>query len=173
MIDENRSALAWYAVHVKSRHEFQVFDRLTGAGIETFLPFMKKLRKWKDRNKLIDFPLFPGYLFVHTGFAQQSKLAVLKTKGVARILASPDGAPEPVPEEQILALKRLVESGIRLDPHPYLQEGQRVRITSGPLSGVAGTLVKKTDRDLLVLSVDIIRQSTSVTIDAADVEAIG
>jgi transcription antitermination factor NusG len=78
--------LQWYAVHVRSRHEFQVHDRLLQKGIETFLPTVEKLRKWKDRKKLISFPLFPGYIFVHTTKEAHNLLGVLKVQGVVRML---------------------------------------------------------------------------------------
>ncbi len=145
---------------------------MTGAGIETFLPAVEKLSKWKDRNKLIRFPLFPGYLFVHTEQSHQTRLAVLKTKGVVRFLGAVAGEPEPVPEEQILPLKKIINAGAALDPYPYLREGRRVRIAKGPLAGVEGILVQKSGQNRLVLSVDILRQSTAVRVEAGDVEAV-
>ncbi|MDH4164413.1 MAG: UpxY family transcription antiterminator [Nitrospirota bacterium] len=165
-----KTTASWYAVHTKARHEFLVADHLTGAGIEFLLPSVVVTRKWKDRNKRVRFPLFPGYLFVHLEQDHTSRLAVLKTKGVVRLLGTVPGEPETVPDEQIDALKRIIESELPLDPYPYLHEGQRVRIKRGPLSGVEGILIKKTDQSLFVLSIDIIRQSTSVTIDASEVE---
>jgi transcriptional antiterminator NusG len=169
---ESNASRCWYAVHVRSRHEFQAAELLAGAGIETFLPGIEKLRKWKDRNKLIRFPLFPGYLFVHVDNSHQSQFAVLKTKGVVRILGCVPGDSEPVPDEQILSLKKTIELNIPLDPYPYLKEGQRVRIKRGPLAGVEGLLVEKSGLHKLVLSVDILSQSTSLTIQASEVEKI-
>jgi transcription termination/antitermination protein NusG len=162
----------WYAVHVKSRHEFRVYERLTGAGITTFLPSLKRLSKWKDRNKLIQFPLFQGYLFVQTDNSHDARLTILKTPGVVRILGTVTGEPEPIPEEQIQSLMKLIDAGAHLDPYPYLQEGQRIRIKRGPLAGIEGLLVEKSGQHKLVLSVDILCQSTSVTIQASDVERI-
>ncbi len=162
----------WYAVHVKPHHEFQVLERLAGPGIETFLPSIERLSKWTDRNKLVQLPLFPGYLFVHVDNSYSARMAVLKTKGIVRILGTLPGEPEPVPEEQVLSLKKAIEAGAVLDPYPYLHEGERVRIKRGPLAGVEGILVEKTGLHKLVLSVDIISQSTAVTIEAGDVEAI-
>lgn len=164
--------IAWYAVQTKARHEFQVEERLTGSGIETFLPSIVRTRKWKDRTKRIRFPLFPGYLFAHLDDQPSSRLALLKTKGVVGILGSSSGIPEPVPFEQIAALRKLTESSMEFDLHPYLQEGQRVRIKSGPLAGIEGILKQKTDCNVLILSVDILRQSTAVTINAEFVETV-
>ncbi len=162
----------WYAVHVRSRHEFQVNDRLTLKGIESFLPTVERLRKWKDRKKLIAFPLFPGYVFVHTTRESNNLLMVLKVKGVVRILCTIPGEPDPIPEDQILSLKKLVENKEELDPYPYLNEGQKVRIKKGPLYGVEGILVEKIDKHILVLSVDVLRQGVALKISASDVEKI-
>ncbi len=162
----------WYAVHVRSRHEFQVADRLAMKNIEVFLPKVERTRKWKDRKKQISFPLFPGYIFVHTTKATQSLLSVLKIKGVVRLICTLPGIPDPIPDEQIQSLIKLVENKEALDPYPYLNEGQRVVIKNGPLYGVEGILVEKLDKQLLVLSVDVLRQGVALTIDAADVEKV-
>jgi transcription antitermination factor NusG len=162
--------LQWYAVHVRSRHEFQVHDRLLQKGVEIFLPTVEKLRKWKDRKKLISFPLFPGYIFVHTTKEAHNLLGVLKVKGVVRMLCTIPGEPDPIPDDQMISLKKLIENREELDPYPYLNEGQRVQIIKGPLSGVEGILVKKMDKHILVLSVDVLRQGVALTINAADVE---
>jgi transcription antitermination factor NusG len=161
----------WYAIHVRSRHEFKVLGRLTKAGIDAFLPVVERLNKWKDRKKLVDFPLFPGYLFVHIHKIYDTMLAILKTPGVVRFIGIIPGEPEPVPDEQIDSLKRLVESKENLDPYPYLKEGQRVRIKKGPMKGVEGILVERPGQHILVLSVDILRQGVSIKIDASDVES--
>ncbi len=162
----------WFAVHVKSRHEFQVSERLSGAGIEAFLPAVERLSRWKDRNKLIRFPLFPGYLFVHIEKSHKALLTILKAKGVVRLLGNAPGEPEPVPDEQILSLRKIIEAKTELDPYPYLREGQLVRIKKGPLAGVEGILVEKAGQHKLVLSVDILRQSTALTINASEVESV-
>jgi len=164
--------LNWYAVHVRSRHEFQVHDRLKLKGVETFLPTVDRLRRWKDRKKMVTFPLFPGYLFVHITRSPSDILSVLKVKGVVRLLSTRPGEPEPVPDEQIHSLMRLVESKEELDPYPYLKEGQRVRIRRGPLAGVEGILVEKLGKHMLVLSVDVLRQGVALKINAYDVEKI-
>ena len=160
----------WYAVYVRSRHEFKVLDRLAESGIEVFLPVVERLNRWKDRKKLVSFPLFSGYLFVH--IHSDNTLPVLKTNGVIRLLGVIPGKPQPVPEEQIVSLKRLIESKEEIDPYPYLKEGQQVRIKKGPLSGVEGVLVERAGKHLLVLSVDILRQGVSLKIEASDVERV-
>lgn len=162
----------WYAIYVRSRHEFKVFDRLTRAGIEAFLPSVERLRKWKDRKKIINFPLFPGYLFVRIRRSALDIMKVLKTDGVVRFVGFEPRKPEAIPEEQIESLQRLIESKEDINPYPYLKEGQRVRVKRGPLQGAEGILVKRKDRHLLIVSIDILMRSVSVQIDASDVEAI-
>ncbi len=162
----------WYAVYVRSRHEFQVFKRLTMKGIEAFLPTVERLRKWKDRKKLIAFPLFPGYLFIHIPRGAQEILNILKIKGVVRLLSSVRGELDPIPNEQIISLRKLVENKETLDPYPYLNKGQWVRIKKGPLNGVEGILVEKLGKHILVLSVDVLRQGVALTISASEVEKI-
>ena len=164
--------LSWYAIHVRSRHEFQIFDRLKLKGIEAFLPTVEKLRKWKDRKKLVTFPLFPGYLFVRITDDARNILEVLKIKGVVNMICTLPGEPAPIPDEQIAVLQKLVENSEDLDPYPYLTEGQHVRIIKGPMTGVEGILVEKLDKHFLVLSVDVLRQGVALTINAADVEKI-
>src|SRR5512139_421304 len=97
----------WYAVHVKSRHEFRVQERLTKAGIEAFLPVVERLRSWSDRKKLVAFPLFPGYLFTHLTESPAERLVVLRTPGVVRFLGTTSGVPDPVPDDPVLSMKRL------------------------------------------------------------------
>lgn len=162
----------WFAVHVKSRHEFKVLDRLTGAGIDVFLPTVERLSRWKDRKKLVSFPLFAGYLFAHINKTPSEMLAVLKTPGVVRFLGLVPSEPETVPEEQILSLKKIVENKETVDPYPFLREGTQVKIKKGPLKGVEGLLVEKAGQHMLVLSVDILRQGISIKIEASDVEPV-
>ena len=165
-------SLRWYAIHVRSRHEFQIFDRLKLKGIEAFLPTVEKLRKWKDRKKLVTFPLFPGYLFVRITDEARNMLEVLRIKGVVNMICTLPGEPSSIPDEQITMLKKLVENSKDLDPYPYLTEGQNVRIIKGPMAGIEGILIEKLDKHFLVLSVDVLQQGVALTINAADVEKI-
>lgn len=162
----------WYAVYVRSRHEFRVHTLLTAAGVETFLPTVERLRRWKDRKKMVTFALFPGYVFVHIGAGRDEMLSVLRTYGVVRFISIGSGAPEPVPDVQIESLQKLVAEKTAIEPYPYIQEGQRVRIVSGPLAGVEGILQKRSGKHILVLSVDILQQGASVRIDAVDVQPV-
>ncbi len=161
----------WYALYVKSRHEFVAHDELSKKSVETFLPVVNKLRRWKDRDKWINFPLFPGYLFVRVLPEQSQFLNVLKTRGVITLLASQPGYPTPVPPEEISSLKVLVESGRDVDIYPHLREGSNVRVKKGPLAGAEGILEKKNDNFMLLVNVDLLGRSVGVKMYADDVEA--
>lgn len=161
----------WYALYVKARHEFKVLHRLTRSGIEAFLPSVERLSKWKDRKKLVQYPLFPGYIFVHIKRTQTDIETVLKTQGVVRFIGFEPRNPEVIPDDQIYSLKRLIESGEHIDPYPFVKEGQKVRIKKGPLTGATGILIRKDKDHLFVVSIHILERSVSVKIDASDVEA--
>ncbi|MFQ5898056.1 MAG: transcription termination/antitermination protein NusG [Candidatus Methylomirabilia bacterium] len=156
----------WYAVRTRSRHEKKVRDQLLGRDLEVFLPLWERWSRWKDRKKKIPFPLFPGYCFVRVPLT--SRLLVLKAVGVVGLVGI-NGQAEPISEAEIEAIKTLVGSRLRYDPHPFLSEGMEVEVVRGPLLGARGRLLRKDRASRLVLSIDLIRQAASVEIDAADV----
>jgi len=159
-------SLSWYALRTRSRHEKRVREQLEARGIEPFLPLADRWRQWKDRRKRVAFPLFPGYCFAR--FPLSLRVAVLATQGVVQILGNSDG-PVPIPESEIEAVRRLVESTLPYDPHPYLKEGMQVEVIRGPLAGVRGLLLRKGARARLVIGVSLILQGASVELDAMDV----
>ncbi|HET6513662.1 MAG TPA: UpxY family transcription antiterminator [Thermodesulfovibrionales bacterium] len=160
----------WYALYVKSNHEFLVHDELTKKQIETFLPTVRKLRQWKDRRKWIDFPIFPGYLFVRLHPSPENFVGVLKTRGAMNLLSAEPGYPTPVANEEIDSLKLMVGSGQLLDIYPHLKEGTRVRVRSGPLQGSEGVLQRKEDQCTFVVNIELLGRSIGVKIYADDIE---
>lgn len=168
--DETPNGQNWYAVHTRSRHEKMVAELLDEHGFERFLPLVKVLSQWKDRKKWVDRPYFPGYLFVHV--AADELHLVRPVRGVAKILGPKPREASIVPEREIESLKRLVNAEVEVDPFPYLKPGQLVTIKRGVLKGVQGTIVKKSKRVLLVVSVPLLGQSVSVTIPAEDAEGL-
>ena len=159
----------WYALRTRSRHEKRVEEQLSAKGIEAFLPLTERWSRWKDRRKLVAFPLFPGYCFARFPLAE--RVAVLSAQGVVQVLGT-QGGPVPVPDPEIEAVRRLVTSTLPYDPHPYLQEGMRVEVLRGPLAGVQGVLLRKGARARLVIGVSLIRQGASVELDALDVRPV-
>jgi len=162
-------SLDWYALRTRSRHEKRVREQLEAHGIEPFLPLVERWRQWKDRRKKVAFPLFPGYCFAR--FPLSQRVVVVSTQGVVQILGNQEG-PVPVPEAEIDAVRRLVESTLPYDPYPYLTEGMQVEVIRGPLSGLRGLLLRKGARARLVIGVALIHQGASVELDAFDVAPV-
>lgn len=160
----------WYAVHIKSRHEFVSAKELIQKGIDTFLPSVLRLRQWKDRRKEIEFPLFPGYLFVNVSPATETYFSILKTRGVVSYVSLIPGHPTPINPDDINSLRLIVKSGQEMDIYPHLKEGKRVRIIRGPLQTAEGLLEKKESQHYFVINVDILGRSVSVKIYADDIE---
>ncbi len=162
--------LNWYAVHVKSRHEFVAEDELGRKGLEAFLPAVTKLRQWKDRKKEVRFALFPGYLFVHIAPERELYHEVLKTRGVSAFICLEKGYPTPVQAEEVASLRSVIESGRELDIYPHLREGARVRMKKGALRDAVGVLIKKDESRLFVVNIDILGRSVGVSVYAEDIE---
>lgn len=160
----------WLALRVKSRHEFITNAELTKKGIETFLPTVTKLRQWKDRKKLVEFPLFAGYLFVRSDVDPESRVKVLKTRGAVKIISASGGEPAAVSDDEIAALKLLIDSGQELDIYPHLHEGDRIRVAKGPLKGAEGVLLSKESNHLFVVNVELLSRSVGVKILADEIE---
>ncbi|MFQ5801292.1 MAG: UpxY family transcription antiterminator [Candidatus Methylomirabilales bacterium] len=153
----------WYALYTRPRHEKAVAEQLARRQLEAFLPFREVLSRWKDRRKLVQRPLFPGYVFVRTALTRKREL--VSAEGVV-CLVSFHGAPAPIPDEQVEAVRHLCETKLPCDPYPYLTEGRWVRVIRGPLAGLTGILIRKKSKHRLVISLDILQQSVAVEIDA-------
>lgn len=155
-------ALPWFALKVKARRELQVSDALRGKELEAFVPTVRECRKYSDRIRKVDAPLFPGYLFCRLN--PSHRLPVLTTPGVEYILGS-NGQLQAVPESEIGALQRLVSEGAHAKPWPYLKDGDRVRVEFGSFAGVEGLVVREGQSDRLVLSVTVLQRSVALEID--------
>lgn len=160
----------WYALSVRSRHEFVVHDALRQKGIETFLPFVTRTRQWKDRKTTVEFPLFPGYLFVSILPHPEQFMKVVKVRGSVTFISLVPGYPTPIPSGEIDSLKIVLDSGSAFDVYPQFKEGARVRIKKGPLSGAEGILANKEDQQVFMVSVELLGRSVGVKIQAQDIE---
>ena len=161
---EMEAGVQWNVLHTRYQHERQVEAMLDAKGFETFLPTYDTFHKWKDRTKKISEALFPGYLFIAD--VTERKLQVMNTPGVCAIV-SVAGTPATIPEHEIEAIRKCVSDAGKVEPYPYLQGGDVVRVQNGPLSGVEGILVRKKDSCRLVVSVEILGRAAAVEIDAA------
>src|SRR5712691_8061334 len=169
MCADRREQPQWYAIQTWSRHEKMVRDQLAAKRITHLLPLWRKRSRRQDRVNYVEVPLFSGYLFGY--FALLDTVTVLDTFVVARIVGM-KGTAVPVPDEQIAAVRTMAEHRLLYDPHPYLVEGMRVRITRGVLIGAEGTLIEKRQRHRLVIRLELIQQAVAVDVESADVEPL-
>lgn len=161
----------WYALAVKPQHEFKAFEGLGSvAEVEAFLPTFKDKRIWSDRVKVLDTPLFPGYVFARFAHPYQ-RVPVLRIPGVKSIVGM-GPSPIPVPEEEVQAIQTLVNSVFPVRPWPFLKTGQRVRVEHGPLRGVEGIVVQQKDEWRMIISVELLQRSISVAIDRSFLKGI-
>ncbi len=161
--------LPWFAVYTRSRHEKAVYASLVSQSVEAFLPLHAMLSQWKDRRKWVERPLFPGYLFAR--LPRERLWLARATRGVVHLVSDGEG-PVPVPEEQVLAVRELVERPVAVDPWPYMQEGDRVLVKSGPLIGLQGFFVRCKSEAKLVISVDLLGRSVAAEVGADCVEPV-
>jgi transcription antitermination factor NusG len=160
----------WFAAYTCANREKRVAAHFGARAVEHFLPMYRSLRRWKDRRAQIDLPLFPGYVFVR--LALSARLRVLTVPGVVRLVGF-GGTAYPLPAREVEALRAGVGSGAaRIEPHPYLRVGVRVRITSGPFAGTDGILERRKNVQRVVVSLDLIARSASIEVGAADIERI-
>ena len=168
-IETAPEAETWFAVHTYARHEKVVAQAVREQGITSFLPLVKQVRQWSDRRKVVEFPLFSCYVFVKLVPRNDQRMRVLRVNGVLSFVGT-HGIGIAIPEEQIEAVRILVEEELPVCSHPFLKVGQRVRIRNGALAGVEGILVSRSGERALVISLDAIQRSLSVRIQGYDIE---
>lgn len=160
----------WCALWTRVHCEQLVCDQLAAKQFDVFLPIITVWSRRAGVRHLIQVPMFPGYLFLRHALDKASYIEVMKTRGLTRVLGERWDRPAVVADEEIETVQRLLAANVPVLAHPYLQEGQRVRIINGPLCDVEGVLVQgKPDKGLLVLSVNLLRRSVAVEIDCTSV----
>jgi len=158
----------WYALYTCARHERRVAEQIERRQLSCFLPSYRSVRRWKDRRKELELALFPGYVFVHMSLS--NKLKVLQVPGVVQ-LVSFQGQPAALPAEEIEALRNRLSGSAKIEPHPYLRAGRKVRVRTGPFQGLEGVIVRRKERCRLIFSIDLIQRSLAIELDEADLEA--
>jgi transcription antitermination factor NusG len=140
----------WYAVYIRANNEKKVFDHLKEQNIECYLPIKKTLRKWSDRKKWIDVPLFRCYVFVNVSYIEFFR--VLRIPGVVYYVSF-GGEPQSIPDNQIEYIQRLVEQEDREVEVSYndLKKGSEAEILVGPLKGLHGEVVRLNGQFRLVI----------------------
>jgi transcription antitermination factor NusG len=163
---------SWYALYTRSHCEHLVYSQVLVKGFEAFLPRIDVWSRRAGQRHLVSLPMFPNYLFLHHAMDKESYLAVRQARGLVRILGERWDRLSVVPDADIEAIQKVLQARLPVLPHPYLKEGQRVRIMSGPLAGAEGILMRhRLEKGLVVLSVDLLQRSIAVEIDCSVVVA--
>ncbi len=165
-ISNYESDAPWQVVYTWSRHEKNVAQHLSGSGIEHFLPIYRATRNWNGRRARVNLPLFPSYIFVR--IARRDRVRVLQVPGVVHLVTF-NGSPAEVPNGEIQGMRAALELRAS-EPHPYLATGTRVRIGTGPLSGLTGFITRHKGGARVVISVDSIHRSVAVELESNDLE---
>jgi transcriptional antiterminator NusG len=161
---------SWYALWTHSHCEQQVCDQLVQKGFRTLLPTVDVWSRRRGVRRLISAPMFPSYLFVRTVIDKSSYLEVVKVKGLVCLLGESWDRLTAIPDEEMQAIEQVSAAHHPVLPYPYLKEGQRARITGGPLAGVEGILVEsRPQQGVLVLSLHLLHRSVAVVVDGTDV----
>ena len=168
--EKTLAAPSWFVLWTESHCERLVNDQLAAKGFEVFLPTIRTWSRQRGARRMISLPMFPSYSFIRHPVDRHSYVEILKTRGLVRILGDGWERLSPVPEAEVDAIRRIVQTDVPVFPHAYLREGERVRIIDGPLKGVEGVLVQaKPNKGLLVISVELLRRSVAVEVDGTQV----
>ena len=161
--------IRWYALYVRSRWEKKVDRELSRKFVESFLPTVCEKHRWSDRTKVVEEPLFRGYVFVRLDL--RNRLGILETDGVVSIVGI-RGKPSPIPEEQIEWLRILVKHPDSIHREPKSIVGAKVKITTGPFNGIEGTVIMAKGSTRIAVSIDAIQQSIIVDVSGDSIEPV-
>ncbi len=165
----NGSQPVWRALTVRSRHEKIAAQSLRSRGLEEFLPLYPSKRAWSDRTKVVDLPLFPGYVFCRV--PQSKRLLAVSSPGVTSIVGF-GGQDAVIEEHELESVRRMLAAGLAVEPWPYVRPGNIVEIRSGPLSGLRGEVVREKGLWRLIVNVDLLQRSVSAELERDMVQAI-
>jgi transcription antitermination factor NusG len=160
----------WHALWTRSHCEKLVHDQLVSKGLHPFLPVLREPCKGPKHRPSAGTPLFPGYLFLHEAMDKANYIEVRKTRGLVAILGERWDRLAVIPDDEVGAIQRMIESRLPLAAHPYLREGERVRVARGPLAGIEGILIQvHPKKTRLVVSIDLLQRSVAAEVDCAAV----
>ena len=168
-MDSNEQNKKWIAVYTKPRQEKTVQKELLKKEFEVYLPLLKQRRKWSDRKKWVEFPLFRSYIFVKTEI--KNALFVLQTLGVVKVVKF-GGEVAVIQNDSIQAIKLMIEGGYSPEATDYFVKGDPVEVKDGPLKGLVGEVIRVDNHDRLVVRVDAIQHSVSVQINRAFLKSV-
>lgn len=160
---------SWFAIQTWSRREKKVATELREKGISVFLPLFSEKRQWSDRQRLVELPLFPQYVFVRIPPKTHARIPVLRTAGVTGFVGK-RGVGVPIPDSEIDGIRTILAQGMPFNHHSFLNVGKRIRIRGGSLDGVEGILTAINSDATLVVSVELIQRSLAIRIAGFAVE---
>jgi transcription termination/antitermination protein NusG len=161
---------SWYALWTHSHCEQLVHDQLAQKGFAAVLPTVDVWSRRRGKKRLVQAPMFPGYLFLRAVIDKAAYIEVAKVKGLVCMLGERWDRLTVIPDAEMQAIERVTATRQPVLPHPYMKEGERARIIGGPLAGVEGILVEtRAEQGLLVLSLHLLQRSVAVVVDGLDV----
>ena len=168
-MNSNQTAKKWIAIYTKPQHEKVVKSALELKGFEVYLPILRERRKWSDRKRWVEFPLFKCYVFVNTN--SKHSIDILKTNGVVKIVKFGNKIAT-IQNSIIDSLKLVIEGGYEPVPVDYFLKGDPVRVKEGPLKGLIGQVIRIDNYHSLVFRIDAVQHSVSVKINKGFLEPI-
>jgi transcription antitermination factor NusG len=172
--NEGSNKAAWFAIQTRSKHERVVSNYLANRGVTHYLPTLVEIRRWSDRRKKVECPLFPGYLFVQIIAENERRVEVLRAPGIVRFVG-PGHEGSVIPSSQIESVRKLINDNLPWTSYPFLpflKSGQRVRLRGGALDQVEGIFLRRGSEGTLIVSIDAIQRSLAVSIQGYDIEVI-
>ena len=163
---------SWYAIRVNARHEKRVAQLLAGAEFQVYLPLVRTLRQWSDRRKMVEVPLFPGYLFVHCAMDGPNRVRLLSASRSVLAIVGSGPRPVPIPSIEIESIRSLLQADTQVTTLARLVRGARVRVMDGPLAGVEGVVVSRRGGRRIVCSVKLLGRSVRADLEAGNVTAV-
>jgi transcription antitermination factor NusG len=137
-------------------------------GVETYLPLIPRVSQWKDRRKVVEWPLFPSYVFCR--FEPADLQVALTTPGVAGVVRT-NGRPAWIEDAELENVRRfaraLAGGDTKLEHRPYLAEGEWVEVMAGPFEGVRGVVVRHRNRRRVLIGLTAIGQGLEIDIDTS------
>ncbi len=160
----------WLAVYTRSRSEKRLQELLTGKGIEAYVPLRKVIHQWSDRRKWVDEPIIRSYCFVRVSGA--AYFDVLNTPGAVWYVWF-SGKPAVIPDRQIQVMKLIAGTEVEVECLPdVFQPGTRVRVNAGPLAGLTGELVDRSNRRRVLVRIDHLNQVLMLKIPPVMIERV-
>jgi transcription antitermination factor NusG len=157
---QNKLYKNWYALYTKPRHEFKAKLQLHQLEIENYLPTIKVVKKWSDRKKKIEEPLFRGYIFVFVN--ERERLLSLNQSTIIKTICF-EGKPCIIPQWQIENLQKMLEKNPQVFISDKIEVGAKVKITEGPFSDIIGVVTEyKPGEKYLGVTIDMLYRTVLV-----------